>query len=71
MADAGRGHEATRHLQEKPQCRAGRSAVELSLFTGVRRGEALGLTWDRFDRARGIIRLEVTKSGRRREVPLS
>jgi integrase len=45
--------------------------VEFCLFTGVRRGEALGLTWDRVDRARGVIRLELTKSGRRREVPLS
>jgi integrase len=45
--------------------------VEFSLFTGVRRGEALGLTWDRVDRSRGVIRLELTKSGRRREVPLS
>ena len=45
--------------------------VEFALFTGLRRGEALGLTWDRVDRARGVIRLEVTKSGHRREVPLS
>jgi integrase len=45
--------------------------VEFCLFTGVRRGEALGLTWDRVDRSRGVIRLELTKSGRRREVPLS
>jgi len=45
--------------------------VEFSLFTGVRRGEALGLTWDRVDRSRGVIRLEITKSGQRREVPLS
>ena len=45
--------------------------VEFCLFTGVRRGEALGLTWDRVDRARGVIRLELTKSGQRREVPLS
>jgi integrase len=45
--------------------------VEFAMFTGVRRGEALGLTWDRVDRARGVIRLELTKSGHRREVPLS
>ena len=37
----------------------------------MRRGEALGLTWDRVDRARGVVRLELTKSGQRREVPLS
>ena len=41
------------------------------MFTGLRRGEALTLTWDRVDRARGVVRLELTKSGRRREVPLS
>jgi integrase len=43
--------------------------VVVSLYTGVRRSELLGLTWDRVDRSRGVIRLEVTKSGRRREVP--
>ena len=30
----------------------------------------LGLTWDRVDLSRGVIRIEVTKSGRRREVPM-
>ena len=65
--------EATKVLSA---CKKSRNAaladlVEFSLFTGVRRGEALGLTWDRVDRARGVIRLELTKSGRRREVPLS
>jgi len=57
-------------------CRRSRNAalvdlVEFTLFTGLRRGEALALTWDRVDRARGVIRLEVTKSGHRREVPLN
>jgi integrase len=28
------------------------------------------VTWDRVDLSRGVIRLEVTKSGRRREVPM-
>jgi integrase len=45
--------------------------VEFCMFTGVRRGEALALTWDRVDRPRGVVRVELTKSGRRREVPLS
>jgi integrase len=45
--------------------------VELSLFTGLRQSEALGLTWDRVDRSRGVILLEQTKNGRRREVPLN
>jgi len=57
-------------------CRASKNAtlvnlVELCLFTGLRQAEALGLTWDRVDRSRGVILLEVTKSGRRREVPLN
>jgi integrase len=56
-------------------CRKSRNAaladlVEFCLFTGLRQGEALGLTWDRVDRSRGVVRLELTKSGRRREVPL-
>jgi integrase len=45
--------------------------VEFALFTGVRKGEALGLTWDRVDRSRGVILLEITKSGQRREVKLN
>jgi integrase len=37
----------------------------------MRRGEVLGLTWERVDRARGVVLLDVTKSGKRREVPLN
>jgi integrase len=43
--------------------------IELALFTGMRQAEVLKLAWDRVDRARGVVLLEVTKSGRRREVP--
>src|SRR4029450_3324207 len=63
--------EATRLLKV---CRESRNAdlfdlVEFGLFTGMRQGEALSLTWDRVDRARGRVLLDVTKNGRRREVP--
>ena len=44
--------------------------VIIALETGLRRGELLGLTWDRIDLSRGVLRLEVTKSGKRREVPM-
>ena len=33
--------------------------------------QGAALTWDRVDLSRGVIRLEQTKSGRRREVPLN
>src|SRR5262245_44663990 len=44
--------------------------VTVALETGLRKGELLGLTWDRVDFSRGVLRLEKTKSGRRREVPM-
>lgn len=36
----------------------------------VRLARSLSLEWDRCDRSRGVVRLEITKSGHRREVPL-
>jgi integrase len=65
--------EATRLLVA---CRASRNPhlvdlVEFCLFTGLRQAEALELTWDRVERARGVVLLEITKNGRRREVPLN
>ena len=68
-----RPDEATRLLAA---CRKSRNTaladlVEFAMFTGVRRGEALGLTWDRVDRARGVVLLTETKNGRPREVQLS
>jgi len=47
------------------------AAVIIALNTGLRRGELIGLTWERVDLSRGVLRLELTKSGRRREVPMN
>jgi integrase len=45
--------------------------VTLALNTGCRRGELLGLTWDRADLKHGFILLDDTKSGKRREIPIN
>jgi integrase len=45
--------------------------VSPTLNTGLRLGELIGLTWERVDLSRGVIRLELTKNGRRREVPMN
>src|SRR5437870_10083910 len=48
-----------------------RAAVVIALNTGLRLGELLGLNWIYVDLSRGVIRLEITKSGPRRQVPLN
>jgi integrase len=45
--------------------------VEFTLFTGLRQGEALELTWERVERSRGIILIEETKNDKPREVTLN
>jgi integrase len=42
----------------------------LALETGMRQSKIIGLTWERVDLSRGVLRLELTKSGRRREIPM-
>ncbi len=37
----------------------------------MRRGEILGLKWERVDLRHGFILLDITKSGKRREIPLN
>lgn len=47
--------------------------ITLALHTGMRRGEMLGLEWDRVDLQAGLVYLEGhhTKAGKRRTVPLN
>ena len=53
---------------QNPQLHA---VVVVALNTGMRLGEIMGLVWERVDFSRGVILLERTKSGRRREVPMN
>src|SRR5665647_1140084 len=45
--------------------------VIFALNTGCRRGEILGLTWDRVDLQHGLVLLDKTKNGKRREIPIN
>jgi integrase len=47
-----------------------RDMVLVALESGMRQGEIVALTWERIDFTRGVFQLEITKSGRRREVPM-
>jgi integrase len=56
-------------------CKESRNAdlvdvVRVALETGMRRREITELQWPQVDLTRGVLRLEHTKSGRRREVPM-
>lgn len=47
------------------------TVVVLALSTGMRSGEMLGLRWDQIDLVHGQIRLQDTKNGSSRSVPLA
>jgi integrase len=48
-----------------------RPIVVMAVFTGMRKGEILGLKWHDIDYKRGILTLLDTKNGQKREVPMS
>ena len=48
-----------------------RPIVQTALLTGMRREEVLGLRWSQVDMDNRLIMLDVTKSGERREIPVS
>ncbi len=49
---------------EKSQSKHLLPLVTIAMETGLRKGELLGLTWSQVDMSRGVIRLEMTKSGK-------
>lgn len=48
-----------------------RDVIEWALYSGMRRGEVLALSWSGIDRARGAVHVVGTKTGKARVVPLS
>lgn len=46
-------------------------AFRFAIEAGMRAGEIIGLTWDRIDLDRRVVRLNETKNGTARDVPLS
>jgi integrase len=45
--------------------------ITLALETGMRAGEIVSLSWEQVDLANSVIRLDMTKNGERRVVPLT
>jgi len=48
-----------------------RAAIELAVFTGLRRGNLLGLRWECVDWLNRVVRVPRTKSGQPHAVPLN
>lgn len=48
-----------------------KAIITVALNTGMRRGEILNLKWHDLDFKRDVIRLETTKNGEKREIPMN
>jgi integrase len=62
---------AAEHPVRSTRCPHLYAQVVVAMHSGMRRGEVRGLDWSRVDFSRGVLRLEMTKSGRRREIPMN
>ena len=86
LAAGGRYHAKTRKrisspAEVLPRWRAGIDAAVVNpvhrdlllygLYTGMRKGEIIGLRWDRVDLGAGLFRVEETKSGVPLELPVT
>ena len=86
LAGGGRYHRAVRRrittpAETLPRWWAGieaevivpatRDIFWFGMYTGMRRGEIVGLSWDRVDLERGIFRVEATKTGEPLELPIT
>lgn len=86
LASGGRYHRAVRRristpAETLPRWRAGieaevivpatRDIFWFGMYTGMRRGEIVGLRWDRVDLERRLFRVEATKTGEPLELPIT
>ena len=68
LAECRKSAEHSHPTRRSPRLHA---LVTVALHTGMRRGELVGLVWSRVDFSRGVIQLDKTKAGRRREIPMN
>ena len=86
LAGGGRYHRAVRRristpaetlprwwgaIEAEVTVAATRDIFRFGMYTGMRRGEIMGLRWDRVDLGRRIFRVEATKTGEPLELPIT